>query len=110
MNTEKATDAKSRKPKIVLLPFVEKTVDKKQSIKTVDKKQSTKNADKRLSEKTLHHIERIIEYLRVHGDSTANEVAEYIGVSSSRAKTILREMENIEKLGSNKNRTYRLKQ
>ena len=73
---------------------------KKQTIKTNDKKQTTK---------TTEHIEHIIAYLRANGESRTKDIAEGIGLSPDRTRVILANMTEIVAVGSNKNRTYRLK-
>lgn len=46
----------------------------------------------------------------LHEESTTNEIAEEIKLSPSRVGAILSEMENIEKIGSNTNRRYKIKE
>lgn len=86
------------------------TFDKKQAIKTSDKKQATKTSDKKQAKKTIENIEKIKRYLEQHGESKTNEIAVYIGLSSSRTRALLNVMEEVEPFGGNMNRTYRLKE
>lgn len=80
---------------ILTLAFV-----KKQGIKTRDKKQGIK---------TEQHIADIIEYLEMVGEAGTAEIAEHINLGQERTRVILKNMENIEASGNNKNRKYRLK-
>ena len=52
---------------------------------------------------------KIVEYLEQNGDATTNEIADYIGLSTSRTRAILSAMDNIEPTGTNTNRKYKLK-
>ena len=83
---------------------------KKQAIKTSDKKQAIKTSDKKQATKTLENIERIIEYLRNVGEANTASISEKIGLSPARTRDILANMDEVEALGSNRNRTYRLKE
>ena len=55
------------------------------------------------------NIEKIREYLAQHGESKTNDIAAYINLSPSRTRAILSDMENVEIIGSNTNRKYKLK-
>ena len=89
---------------ILTLAFV-----KKQGIKTRDKKQGIKTRDKKQGIKTEQHIADIIEYLEMVGEAGTAEIAEHINLGQERTRVILKNMENIEASGNNKNRKYRLK-
>ena len=93
------------------LPLVSSASNKqqKQTIKTSDKKGAIKTSDKKRTVKTQQHIEKIILYLNRAGESKISDIAEYIGLSEVRTRAIIAEVENIEALGGNRNRTYRLK-
>ena len=93
------------------LPLVSSASNKqqKQTIKTSDKKGAIKTSDKKRTVKTQQHIEKIILYLNKAGESKISDIAEYIGLSEVRTRAIIAEVENIEALGGNRNRTYRLK-
>ena len=83
--------------------------DKKQAIKTRDKKQATKTSDKKQAIKTRKHIDYILKYLKENNEVTAAELAEKLGLSMDRTRVILKNMEEIETVGSNKDRKYKLK-
>lgn len=50
------------------------------------------------------------EYLEKNGESSTKEIASHIGLSLDRTRVILRSMENVEAVGGNRNRRYRLNQ
>ena len=83
---------------------------KKQAIKTSDKKQAIKTSDKKQATKTLENIELIIKYLENVGEANTATISEKIGLSPARTRDILANMDEVEALGSNRNRTYRLKE
>ena len=78
---------------------------KKQAIKTSDKNKRQKQATK-----TLENIELIIKYLENVGEANTATISEKIGLSPARTRDILANMDEVEALGSNRNRTYRLKE
>lgn len=86
------------------------TFEKKQATKTSDKKQATKTSDKKQAKKTIENIEKIKIYLEQHVESKTADIANSIGLSSSRTRALLNVMDEVEPLGGNMNRTYRLKQ
>lgn len=73
---------------------------KKQTIKTNDKKQTTK---------TENHREKIRDFLIQTELASVREIAEIIGLSAERTRVILSKMEDIEPIGKNRNRKYKLK-
>ena len=83
--------------------------DKKQAKKTSDKKQAKKTSDKKQAKKTIENIEKIRKYLEQHGESKTNDIAISIELSPARTRALLNTIEDVEPLGSNTNRTYRLK-
>ena len=85
---------------VTLSLVFEKTSDKKQAIKTSDKKQAMKTED---------HKKAIIEYLTNNGESKVSDIANAIGLKNDRTRVLLLDMPEVTTLGSNKNRTYRLK-
>jgi predicted HTH transcriptional regulator len=93
-------------------PVIEERFDPDRTVLTLEfvKKQAEKTSEKSKRRKTSDHIERIYEYLTQHGESKTNDIADYIDLSPSRTRVILSEMENIEIIGTNTNRKYRLKQ
>jgi len=82
---------------------------KKQAKKTSDKKQAKKTSDKKQAKKTEVNKRKIEHYLHKNGVSKTNEIAQYIQLSAVRTRVILNEMDNVEAVGENSNRTYRLK-
>ena len=82
---------------------------RKPAIKTGDKKPAIKIGDKRIILKTEKNKEKIREFLMEHGESKTSEISSGIGLSVSRTKELLSVMEDVESLGNNRNRTYRLK-
>ena len=88
------------------------SINKKQAIKTSDKKQAIKN--KRLNpiiknkQKTLKNIEKIRYYLSQNSIAKTSDIAEYIGLSLPRTRTILKEMSDVSPLGNNSNRKWTL--
>ncbi len=88
----------------LILKFV-----KKQAIKTSDKKQAIKTSDKKKANKTDKNMEKIRLHLQKHEMAKTKDVAELLGLSLARTRVIHCEMNDIEVLGSNRNRIYRLK-
>ena len=82
---------------------------KKQVKKTSDKKQAKKTSDKKQAKKTYENIEKIRMYLQKNGESKAKDISDYIGLSSARTRAIMAEMEEVDTLGGNSNRTYILR-
>ena len=56
------------------------------------------------------NIELIIKYLENVGEANTATISEKIGLSPARTRDILANMDEVEALGSNRNRTYRLKE
>ena len=98
---------------ILTLSFLKKqtkkTSDKKQTKKTSDKKQAKKTSDKKQAKKTKENILKIREYLEKNGVSKTNDIAEYLNLSSARTRVLLKSMEEVEAIGANSNRIYKLK-
>ena len=82
---------------------------KKQAKKTSDKKQAKKTSDKKQAKKTKENILKIREYLEKNGVSKTNDIAEYLNLSSARTRVLLKSMEEVEAIGANSNRIYKLK-
>ena len=89
---------------VLTLSFV-----KKQAKKTSDKKQAKKTSDKKQAKKTLENIRKIKCFLEQNGESKTSDIAEYIGLSSARTRALLSDMKEIEAVGGNSNRVYKLK-
>ena len=91
----------------LMLEFTEK-----QAIKTSDKnkrqKQAIKTSDKISTTKTGKNQTLIREYLQMNGPSKASDISKVIGLSSSRTRVILKEMEDVISEGTNKYREYHL--
>ena len=84
------------------------TFDKKQAKKTSDKKQAKKTSDKKQPKKTVENMKKIRLYLSENGECKTSDIAEYIDLSLPRTRAILKEMDDIEAIGANMNRKYRL--
>ena len=94
------------------LEFVEKQVRKaseESKRRKQAKKTSKENKQRKQAKKTSGNIAKIYEYLAQHGEAKTNEIADYIGLSPARTRAIISEMENIERIGTNTNRKYKLK-
>ncbi len=81
----------------------------KRTIKTNDKKQTIKTNDKKQTTKTENHREKIREFLIQTELASAKDIAKIIGLSAERTRVILSKMDNIEPIGENRNRMYKLK-
>ncbi|MCM1123862.1 MAG: AAA family ATPase, partial [Eubacterium sp.] len=81
----------------------------KQAIKTSDKKQAIKTSDKKYDNKTLKHKEKISAYLQEYELAKTSDIAKMLNLSVARTRAVLSEMDNIEALGTNKTRVYRLR-
>ena len=82
---------------------------KKQAKKTSDKKQAKKTSDKKQAKKTKVNIEKIKDYLEKYGESKTSDIAAYIELSPVRTRALLKEIEEVQAIGKNSNRTYKLK-
>ena len=81
---------------------IKKIGDKKSAIKIGDKKSAINETNKT----------RIIEYLTEHISAKSSEIADYLGLKSSRTRDYLNELiadEIVVAEGSNRNRFYKLK-
>ena len=66
-------------------------------------------SDKKQAIKTKENIERIIEFLQKSGNASTVSIAEEIGLSAVRTRELLKEIPEVEGVGANRNRVYRLK-
>ena len=82
------------------------SLEKKQAIKASDNGQ---NSSAPKTKKTLKNQQKIIEYLKDHGRSKCSEIAVFLGLSETRTRAIIADIPEIEIMGSNRNRTYRIK-
>ncbi|MBR4172716.1 MAG: putative DNA binding domain-containing protein [Kiritimatiellae bacterium] len=85
-----------------------KVSDKKQAIKSKRQKQAIKASDKKQTAKSRAHREKILAFLNEHGDATASDIAEYLGLSRDRTRVLLKGMCGIRETGGNRNRRYGL--
>ena len=98
-------------------PLIEEHFDPDRTLITLslEKKQAIKASDKGKSstgvriQKVLRNKEKILDYLKDNGRSSCFEIAVYIGLSKERTRALLSEMEEVEPIGGNRNRTYRIK-
>lgn len=90
---------------ILTLKFI-----KKQAIKTSDKKRAIKTSDKKQAIKTNKNEEKIRLYLQVHKTAKTSDIAEILNLSAVRTRAILSHMNDIEALGTNRGRRYKLRQ
>jgi len=82
------------------------SLEKKQAIKGSDK---TSDHTPAKSQRTAENQKRILDYLKDNGRSSCVEIAGYIGLSVVRTRAIISEMKEVEALGENRNRTYRIR-
>ena len=92
-------------------PVIEERFDPDRTILTLSflKKQTKKTSDKKQAKKTKENILKIREYLEKNGVSKTNDIAEYLNLSSARTRVLLKSMEEVEAIGANSNRIYKLK-
>ncbi len=81
----------------------------KQAIKTSDKKQAIKTSDKKQAIKTYKNKEKIRKYLQKCEMAKTSDIAEMLGLSVARTRAMLSEMDDVEAVGTNRIRTYRLR-
>lgn len=81
----------------------------KSSDKASDKKQAITASDMTMAPKTAQHMKRIRAFLSQHGTGSCHELAQELHLSEARVRAILAKMEDIEPLGPQKSRRYRLK-
>ena len=98
-------------------PLIEERFDPDRTILSLDfsPKQAKKNRRRKTGEekrakKTDDNIKKILLYLEKNGEAKTKDISACLGLSSSRTRALLSEMENIEALGTNTNRRYRLKE
>ena len=82
---------------------------KKQAIKTSDKKQAIKTSDKKQAIKTGKNMEKIRLYLQKHETARTSDIAQFLELSTARTRALLSEMEDVEAVGTNRTRVYRLR-
>ncbi len=80
--------------------------------KSDDKKTAIKSDDKKATVKSARQKEEIVAYLTDHISARSADIAELLGVKSTRAKKLLSELtaeDIVVAEGGNRNRTYKLK-
>lgn len=90
----------------------ERTVLSLSLSKSDDKKVTIKSDDKKVTIKSARQKSEIIAYLTDHVSAKSADIAEILGVKSTRVKKLMSEMiaeEIVVAEGANRNRTYRLK-
>ena len=92
-------------------PVIEESFDPDRTSLTLRfvKKQAIKTSDKKQANKTDKNMEKIRLYLQEHETAKTRDIAELLGLSVARARVVLSDMNDVEALGTNRNRTYRLK-
>ena len=87
-----------------------KNGDKKTAIKNGDKKTAIKNGDKKISKKTKQNYNKILEFMEEGKEYTIQDFCNLLNLKPSRTKELLKALtQDIEQIGNNKNRKYRLK-
>ncbi len=79
--------------------------------KSGDKKAAIKSGDKKAATKTALHKQAIVEYLTENVSAKSSEIAELLGLKSSRVKEILNDMISdgiVVSEGGNRNKIYKL--
>ncbi len=82
------------------------SLEKKQAIKTSDNERTTAPGK---GKKTIENQQKILEYLKNNGRSKCSDIAIFLNLSEARTRALLSGMDEIETIGSNRNRTYRIK-
>ena len=73
------------------------------------KKQAIKTSDKKQAIKTKNNQKKIRLYLQENETAKTREIAELLGLSMARTREILSMMDEVEAMGRNKTRIYRLR-
>ena len=60
--------------------------------------------------KTQKNIAKIREFLQETGEATTNDIAEYLNLSPARIRVLLKGMDDIEAIGENRGRKYKIHQ
>lgn len=69
-----------------------------------------KNGDKKVSKKTKQHYKKIFEFMKANKEYTIQDFCQLLDLKPSRTKEILKDLsDDIEQIGNNKNRRYKLK-
>ena len=91
-------------------PEIEERFDPDRTVLSLSfvKKQAKKTSDKKQAKKTKENIEMIKKYLEEYGESKTNDIAEHINLSPARTRALLKEIKEVQAMGGNSNRTYKL--
>lgn len=73
------------------------------------KKQADKINDKKQMTKTESHREKIRNFLTENELASARDISMEIGLSAERIRVILAKMKDVEPVGGNRNRKYKLR-
>ena len=107
------TISQSYNPNRIMLSLpLTKSDDNRVTITGDDKKGTIKSGDKKIAVKTGDQKAMIIDYLTDHAEGKSAELAELLGVKSTRIKKLLSELVAegiVTAQGGNRNRTYKLK-
>lgn len=80
------------------------------NVKNGDKKTAIKNDDKKISKKTIQNYKKILEFMEEGKEYTIQDFCNLLNLKPSRTKELLKALtQDIEQIGNNKNRKYRLK-
>ena len=90
--------------------MIEERFDPDRTILSLEfiEKRATKTSDKKQATKTENNREKIRTYLMKNGLSKTSDIADYIDLSPARTRAILSEMDDVESVGENKNRRYKM--
>jgi predicted HTH transcriptional regulator len=93
-------------------PVIEERFDPDRTVLTLEfvKKQAIKTSDKKQAIKTSDNIQKVREFLEKNGESKTIDIADYIDLSPARTRAILGTMDDVEPIGQNRNRKYKLKE
>lgn len=71
---------------------------------------NVKNDDKKISKKTIQNYKKILEFMEEGKEYTIQDFCNLLNLKPSRTKELLKALtQDIEQIGNNKNRKYRLK-
>ena len=71
---------------------------------------NVKNGDKKISKKTIQNYKKILEFMEEGKEYTIQDFCNLLNLKPFRTKELLKALtQDIEQIGNNKNRKYRLK-
>ena len=93
-------------------PMIEESFDPDRTslILRFVKKQAIKTSDKKQAIKTEKNIKEIRLYLQKCEEAKTSDIAEVLGLSMARTRVMLFEKDDVETLGTNRIRRYRLRE